>query len=203
MARSVLLILLPIITGYLLLPIASAAYSLPTGYRQVAMIYGVPPELLYVVALNESSALLTAGRLPWPWTINVAGKGYHYATRLEAWSALNNFLKSHPRKRIDVGISQINLGWNGHHFNSTWDAFDPYLNLKAAAVILRACYSRNPGSWLNAAGCFHRPAGGLASKSYKTRVNNNLIILYAGHLEVSDASIKHGYSWIEPKRKER
>lgn len=54
-------------------------------------------------------------------------------------------MKRHPLKRIDVGIAQVNLGWNGHHFASTWDAFAPYTNLNAAATILRECWTRKPG----------------------------------------------------------
>ncbi|ERH64286.1 hypothetical protein N172_03630 [Pantoea dispersa EGD-AAK13] len=53
-------------------------------------------------------------------------------------------MKIHPLKRIDVGIAQVNLGWNGHRFSLTWDAFNPYINLNAAARILRECWERSP-----------------------------------------------------------
>lgn len=135
----------------------AATQQVPSGYREVALRHGVPPESLYSVALAETSMApksivsVTRGagpapdvERPWPWTINVAGIGYRYASRLQAWEALQRFLKAHPRKRIDVGIAQVNLGWNGHHFSSTWAAFDPYTNLNAAAAILRECYDRNP-----------------------------------------------------------
>lgn len=47
---------------------------------------------------------------------------------------------------------QVNLGLNGHRFSSTWDAFDPYINLNAAARILCEGWERSPGSWLKATG---------------------------------------------------
>lgn len=37
----------------------------------------------------------------------------------EARQALLGFMRRYPLKRIDVGIAQVNLGWNGHHFTST------------------------------------------------------------------------------------
>ncbi|EAW8181718.1 lytic transglycosylase domain-containing protein [Salmonella enterica] len=165
----------------------AATQQVPSGYREVALRHGVPPESLYSVALAETSmapkSIISVTRgagpapdveRPWPWTINVAGKGYRYASRLQAWEALQRFLKTHPRKRIDVGIAQVNLGWNGHHFTSTWEAFDPYSNLNAAAAILRECYDRNPGSWLVAAGCYHHPAGGAPAARYKSIVSGKL-----------------------------
>ncbi|WP_163769904.1 transglycosylase SLT domain-containing protein, partial [Proteus mirabilis] len=85
---------------------------------------------------------------------------YRYPTRQAAWQALQAFLQTTSPKRIDVGIAQVNLGWNGHHFRSTWEAFDPYTNLHVAARILKHCYDASPGSWLRAAGCYHHPAGG-------------------------------------------
>ncbi len=75
----------------------------------MAMAHGVPPEALYSVSLSESSRKLPRGVRPWPWTINVAGKGYRYETRLQAWQALQVFMKRHALKRIDVGIAQVNL----------------------------------------------------------------------------------------------
>lgn len=181
--------LAPVFLGGILPVAAQAATTqrVPSGYREVAMRHGIPPESLYSLALAETSltpksisaVTRAAGAIPpaerpWPWTINVAGTGFRYATRLQAWNALQGFLKTHPRKRIDVGIAQVNLGWNGHHFTSTWDAFDPYINLNAAAAILRACYDRYPGSWLAAAGCYHHPAGGSPAARYKSIVKNKL-----------------------------
>lgn len=80
-------------------------------------------------------------------------------------------------KRIDVGIAQVNLGWNGHRVSSTWDAFDPYINLNAAARILRECWKRSPDSWLKAAGYYHHPVGGKPAASYRQIVSQKLALL--------------------------
>lgn len=71
-------------------------HDIPEGYVRVAAVHGVPAEVLYAVSLTETvmapSAIagvmkngmrISASRplRPRPWTINVAGKGYRYASR--------------------------------------------------------------------------------------------------------------------------
>ncbi len=155
----------------LLFSVPLPAREVPPGYREVARQENVPAEALYSLALTESSWTLPAhhpqaGEIhPWPWTLNVAGKGYRYPTRQAAWQALQSFLQTTSPRRIDVGIAQVNWGWNGHHFRSAWEAFDPYTNLHVAARILRRCYEASPGSWIRAAGCYHHPCRRLLSPS--------------------------------------
>ncbi|EBS4798470.1 TPA: transglycosylase SLT domain-containing protein [Salmonella enterica subsp. enterica serovar Adelaide] len=151
--------------------------TIPPGYHLVATEVGVPAEALYSVSLAETSRKLPHGERPWPWTLNVAGKGYRYNTRQEAYGAMLSFMRRYPLKRIDVGIAQVNLGWNGTYFNSYYEALDPYTNLRVAARILKSCYDNNPGSWIQAAGCYHHPAGGKPARIYKSIVKRKLATL--------------------------
>ncbi|AVZ81949.1 lytic transglycosylase domain-containing protein [Edwardsiella ictaluri] len=198
----------------------AAGGTVPEGYVRVAVAHKVPPEVLYSVSLAETAmaprsiaavvrqqANLPDVARPWPWTINVAGKEYRYSSRLEAWQALQVFMSRYSLKRIDVGLAQVNLGWNGHHFTSTWAAFDPYTNLNAAAAILRECWERKPGSWLDAAGCYHHPAGGQAAVRYKTIVKRHLVRI-SGSIRQSPPPLlpqtivanapEPGFIWTEP-----
>ncbi|EKS4618405.1 transglycosylase SLT domain-containing protein [Salmonella enterica subsp. enterica] len=162
-----------IVSIVLILPAARAAQDVPYGYRQVAQQAGVPAELLYAVALTESGSRVPQGVRPWPWTLNVAGKGYRYATRQEACTALNQFLRTTNPKRIDAGLSQINIGWNGHYFDTPCDALAPYPNLQVSARLLRGHYDK----WLNwseAAGRYHHPAGGKPAQRYRQLVSRHL-----------------------------
>lgn len=139
------------LTAALLLSAASSVastnmQSVPPGYQKVALQHGVPAESLYSLALAESSRQLPHGTRPWPWTINAAGKGYRYESRQAAWQALQQFMKIHPLKRIDVGIAQVNLGWNCHRFSSTWDAFDPYINLTQRRAFFASAGSEAPAA---------------------------------------------------------
>ena len=72
-------------------PCRAGEHDIPEGYVRVAAVHGVPAEVLYAVSLTETvmapSAIagvmkkrdadfrLPSDARPWPWTINVAGKG--------------------------------------------------------------------------------------------------------------------------------
>ncbi|EKN4037894.1 transglycosylase SLT domain-containing protein [Yersinia enterocolitica] len=174
---------------------AKELQQIPVDYHEIAAEAQVPVELLYSLALAESSRRFKGGEHPWPWTINVAGKGYRYNTREEAWQALIQFVRKAPLKRIDVGITQVNLGWNGHLFPSFYDAFDPSTNLRVAAHILRSCYETSFGSWIKAAGCYHHPAGGKHAANYIAIVRRKLNTLPPSDIVL----INNQLSWIEPK----
>lgn len=176
---------------------------IPDAYRQIAAAERVPAESLYSLAMAESTRQTAWGAKPWPWTINVAGKGYHYETREQAFSALMGFMQRWPLKNIDVGIAQVNLGWNGHFFPTYRDAFDPYTNLRAAARILRACYDARPGSWLRATGCYHHPAGGQHAATYMAIVRRKLSQIAQASIPAGSAQpvalARSTLTWIEPQ----
>lgn len=157
-----LILLLPALSGL-------AAPQIPAGYQQVAQRARIPAELLYAVALTESGTQLSHGVHPWPWTLNVGGRAYLYATRQQACTALNQFLHTRDPRRIDAGLGQINIGWNGQFFATPCDALDPYLNLHVSARLLREHFDKQH-SWLHAAGRYHHPAGGLPAKRYRQKV---------------------------------
>lgn len=116
--------------------IAQAAVDPPPAYKQIALPKGVPAEVLYSVALTESKVLLRGEYVPWPWTLNVAGKSYYYATRTAACTALLAAINLYGAKSVDSGLGQVNIGWNGHRFSSPCDSLDPYKNLDATSDIL-------------------------------------------------------------------
>lgn len=169
-------------TGLLLQAVAVgalAAETPPPAYQLAAYRAGIPSEVLYSVALQESGTRLRGHGpqlVPWPWTLNVAGAGYRFATRADACTALLVAMRTVDPKRIDVGIAQINMGWNGHRFGrgvSPCEALDPYKNLDVAARML-AELRADGGDWLNVAGRYHRPAGGAPAARYRE--------LFAKHL---------------------
>ncbi|HHK4234670.1 TPA: lytic transglycosylase domain-containing protein, partial [Pseudomonas aeruginosa] len=120
-----------------------------------------------------SGAMLRGRLIPWPWTLNVAGKPHRYATRAEACAGLRRALARTPANRIDAGLGQVNLGYHTHRYTQPCELLDPYRNLAIAAEILREQHT--PGEdWLLAIGRYHRPAGGAPAARYRRSVHRHL-----------------------------
>ena len=145
------------------------AASVPEGYRIVAEEYGIPHSVLYAVALTESGVGNDNGvRHPWPWTLNVAGRGHVYPSREAAWHALNTFIARGERS-IDIGLMQVNWRFHKDKLGDTWRALDPYYNLRVAAVILRQCFEQRRDWWAGV-GCYHAPMDTARAQRYRSRV---------------------------------
>ncbi|WP_204353775.1 lysozyme family protein [Salinisphaera orenii] len=155
--------------------VASAATlagpGVPPAYVHAARSHDVPPRMLYALALTESGATLSSGRHPWPWTLNIDGRGVRYTSRAAACSALHSALKQ--TDVVDVGLGQLNVHWqqrlfgDGRRFANPCTALNPYANLDATAGVLARCHDDHPDSWIDAAGCYHRPVGGQAARRYE------------------------------------
>jgi len=152
---------------------ASLAQAIPSAYQVAARQEGVPPAVLYALALTESGVRLKQGVRPWPWTLNVAGKDYYFRNQQAACAAIVQAIAQHGKKRVDVGLGQINLGWHGGLFQSDCDALQPHRNLRHAARLLRGHFEHS-GDWLAAAARYHRPAGGLSAVRYRKRFTRQL-----------------------------
>ncbi len=166
-----------VLAAMLFLPVANTQAGtdiIPSAYTMIAGATGVPPDVLYAVASQESNRKIQGSRYrPWPWTLNVAGKSYYYESKDAACRALHIALAAHDAKRVDVGIAQINLGWNPNAFAWPCQGLDPYLNLRTAGRILRNHYNAS-GSWAVAAGLYHHPAGGAIAAKYQRSVEQRL-----------------------------
>jgi len=117
--------------------------------------YGIPVHLLAAIASAESGRYHRALglSLPWPWTINVEGKGYFFDTKEEAMAAVHNF-QARGIHSIDVGCMQVNLQHHPYAFSSLDQAFDPAYNVAYAAQFLKEKYVEE-GSWRGATADYH------------------------------------------------
>ncbi|MBI6855532.1 lytic transglycosylase domain-containing protein [Pseudomonas cichorii] len=159
------------------LPLLSQAVEIPPpAYQLAAYAAGIPSEVLYSVALQESGTFLRGQKkqlVPWPWSLNVAGATYRFATRDDACKALVLAIAKVGRKQVDVGLGQVNMGWNGHRFSFPCEALNPYKNLQVTSQILVEERAKSK-DWITAAGRYHRPAGGAPAERYRK--------LFAKHL---------------------
>ena len=124
--------------------------------REAGVEYDVNLDLLHAISAVESGRWdnLQNRYVAWPWTVNVRGKGYYFASRQEAVDAVKDF-QAKGIKSIDVGCMQINLKYHGKAFKSVDEAFDPIKNVRYSAKFLRRLYSRNGNSWKKAAKRYH------------------------------------------------
>lgn len=173
--------LVAICLGGLMVSPAMADQSMipPPAYQLAAHRTDVPSAVLYAIALQESGVLLRGRRVPWPWTLNVAGQPRRFATREAACAELRTTLEAQPNRHIDVGLGQINAGYHAHRVTHPCDLLDPYQNLVIAAAILREQY-RQGEDWLPAIGRYHRPAGGSPAARYRRSVHRHLSRIHGG-----------------------
>lgn len=144
--------------------------SVPGGYRLIAVEYGVPDTVLYAIALAESGVGVSEEgvRRPWPWTLNVAGRGHVFPSRVAAWEVLSQ-LVARGERSIDIGLMQVNWRFHQEKLGDTWQALDPYHNLRVAARILRDCFERRRDWWAGV-GCYHAPGNKARAERYRMRV---------------------------------
>jgi hypothetical protein len=152
---------------------AQSAEVPPPAYQSIAIPIGVPSEVLYSIALQESGTRIRGRIIPWPWTLNVAGTGYRFATRNDACRALQIAIVSVGPARVDVGLGQTNIQANGHRYTEPCEGLDPHKNLQVSAQIL-AEQKAKAGSWIAAAGRYHRPAGGAPAARYRRAFTEHL-----------------------------
>jgi soluble lytic murein transglycosylase-like protein len=123
----------------LLAPCADAsAQTIPVAYTQVAQAAGVPPEVIYSLALIGSGARFTDGcTRPWPWTLTLDGHTERYATRAEAHAAFSRDLRR-GTTRLRVGLLQLDWRSHGKELGAPWAALDPYRNLQVGVALLKS-----------------------------------------------------------------
>jgi len=167
-----------VLAGWVHPGMAHSDEPVPSGYRQVAGEQGIPDELLYAIALTESGRQMTTRRRPWPWTLNIKGHGYYYASRLTAWLALRERLEQGIRS-IDIGLMQVNWRYHQKQLGDPWQALDPYHNLRVGAAILRACYAHHR-DWWSSVGCYHAPTNPVRAERYRNQVQAQWRTLKAG-----------------------
>lgn len=117
--------------------------------------HGVPTGFLLAIARVESGRLDARSGLlqPWPWTIDVGGKGAFFTSKAEAVDAVKA-QQSAGVQSIDIGCLQVNLQQHPTAFASVEEAFDPVSNASYAARFLVDLH-RESGDWTIASGLYH------------------------------------------------
>jgi hypothetical protein len=115
--------------------------------------HGVPREVMLAITQVETRTKRGGQAGPWPWTVNVAGKGAWFDSRAAALLHAQQALSAGQRS-FDVGCFQLNYRWHGEHFPSVDAMFEPGTSGDYAARFLRELYAET-GDWIVASGHYH------------------------------------------------
>ncbi len=150
--------------GVAFLPFSAMADADPLieGARQCTQYFpseerknSIPTHLLAAIATTESGRFHKGlgMSVPWPWTINVEGKGYYFNSKAEAIAQTQSLLAKGVQS-IDVGCMQVNLKHHPKAFANLNQAFDPSTNVAYAAKFLHDNYA-TLGDWIKATAAYH------------------------------------------------
>jgi len=131
-----------------------------------ARAQNMPSDALYAITLSETGRTRGGAFRPWPWTVNMEGRGFWFDTREEAYAYVMERYNAGARS-FDVGCFQINYKWHGMNFESIEAMFDPMINATYAAQLLSGLNDEF-GDWTKAAGAYHSRTETYASR-YRTR----------------------------------
>ena len=165
--------------GVGLVGFAAHADTLIEGAKQCTQYFpteeqslAIPVHLLAAISTTETGRYHQGlgMAVPWPWTINVEGKGYYYSSKAEAIAATQKFL-AQGKRSIDVGCMQVNLKHHPKAFRNLNEAFDPATNVSYAARFLSENFAEM-GNWIKAAASYHSRTTSRGN-AYLGRVEKN------------------------------
>jgi hypothetical protein len=133
--------------------------------------YNIPEHGLFAISILESGKIHKSKKrkIPWPWTVNVAGDGYYFKTKKEAVKFVKDQL-SIGKENIDIGCMQINLKHHPKAFKNIEHAFEPKANINYAGQLLFSNYKKL-GNWSDAISRYHSGTQELGAK-YLERIFN-------------------------------
>ncbi|MDQ2093980.1 transglycosylase SLT domain-containing protein [Rhodalgimonas zhirmunskyi] len=114
---------------------------------------GVPVTVLQAITRTETGRKRNGHFGPWPWTVNMEGRGVWFDSLDEARAYVFKNFKRGARS-FDIGCFQINYKWHHQNFSSIDEMFDPQENANYAALFLKSLY-KELGDWSEAAGAYH------------------------------------------------
>jgi len=114
---------------------------------------GVPVTVMQAISRTETGRKHDGGFGPWPWTVNMEGKGVWFSSLDDARAYVFKHFKRGARS-FDVGCFQINYKWHHQNFSSIDEMFDPQENADYAARFLKSLHDEL-GDWSAAAGAYH------------------------------------------------
>ncbi|HET9147378.1 MAG TPA: transglycosylase SLT domain-containing protein [Acetobacteraceae bacterium] len=122
---------------------------------------GLPSGMLLAIGMVESGWTdpATGRRAPWPYSVDVDGRGYRFPDAAAA-AGFTRLARASGARSIDVGCFQVDLEDHPGAFGSLAEAFDPRANAEYAAGFLNRLHARL-GSWNAAIAAYHSETAAL------------------------------------------
>jgi soluble lytic murein transglycosylase-like protein len=141
-----------------------------SALRTAEQKYRTPPGLLDAIARAESGRRVTGAKTlqPWPWALNVDGRGLYFATKEQAIAWTRKALER-GSNATDVGCMQVDLQFHPSAFQTLEEAYDPETNADYAARFLVSLYESMGANWFVAAGLYHSRSPDLA-RQYRDQI---------------------------------
>lgn len=131
----------------------------------------VPRDVVMKVVTHESKSFYQGRVQPWPWTLNIDGQGYYYASYQLALLAA---IKAHRNgaSKLGIGFGQIEWKYHKGRFDENIAAaLNPRNNIKAVCQILvEAWGSKRVKTWEDAIAYYHRPVLDDIARKYAEKV---------------------------------
>ncbi|MAD89082.1 MAG: hypothetical protein CMK64_05215 [Pseudoalteromonas sp.] len=126
--------------------------------------------LVLKIITHESKAYYKGKPQPWPWTLNVNGRGYWFDSYEEALTKANSALKNGARK-LGIGLGQIEWKYHKHRFDGGLaQALKPKENIKAVCSILDEGREAGIENSFELAAYYHRPIRDQIAFEYAKKV---------------------------------
>lgn len=130
----------------------------------------LPRNLLLAISLTETGRLVDGIYVPWPWALNIKGKGFYLSNQEEAKKyALFNI--KNLTQNVDIGCMQINYYYHGANFAKFDDIINPNKNVLYAGYFLIELKNKY-NSWKEAIMRYHSSNPKRKKKYYKKVLNN-------------------------------
>lgn len=177
-----------IVIGLATITTASPAISRPAvlcieAARTAANRTGVPFDVLMAITLVETGHKRVGELQPWPWTVNSAGNGQWFESKVKAEIHVKNLLDQGVTN-IDLGCFQLNYRWHAENFSSIDDMLDPVRNAEYAARYLSGL-QRKTGDWGSAAAAYHSATPEYAER-YRTRFDATIAALTGAEIRLAE-----------------
>ena len=138
--------------------------------KKVEKHLNLPKNILLAISLTETGRLVDGMYIPWPWSLNVKGKGFYLDNKEQATNYALKNIKNFT-KNVDIGCMQINYYYHGKKFNKFDDMISPKINVLYAGYFLLDLREKY-GSWKEAIMRYHS-SNPRRKKNYYNKVLNN------------------------------